>query len=409
MHDSLDTDHYRAADGIVGPYHEKEGSFFTIKEVWSPIYFERKGITGDFDGRLNIENRYYFTNTDQCGFTWTLKKLDNGKEAKGKTVAPHLQPFEKGVLQLDLPANWHSYDVLFVTVKDKYQREIFTWSFPVVSPADVLNVDTVSKGRVVIKEQDSLWVASAGKVSLSFSRGLLKEVRNNGMLIPFGNGPVLQEGENNFSGFTHYFEGEQLIITSAYNKQHYNTLQWTVYPSGIVKMVVRYFPAAYFTSFDGVNFSFPEKEIKAVTYMGNGPYRVWKNRLKGTRFGIWHKDYNNTETGESWHYPEFKGYHAKMYWCKFITTTQPFTVYTETEDLFLRLFTPAWKTDQWHNYEPAFPDGDLSFMQGISSIGTKTQRNETTGPMGMKNIFYDYEKDPSRALQIVLYFDFSGK
>jgi hypothetical protein len=26
--------------------------------------------------------------------------------------------------------------------------------------------------------------------------------------------------------------------------------------------------------------------------------------------------------------------------------------------------------------------------------------------MGMKNILYDYEKDPGRALQIVLYFDF---
>jgi hypothetical protein len=45
-------------------------------------------------------------------------------------------------------------------------------------------------------------------------------------------------------------------------------------------------------------------------------------------------------------------------------------------------------------------------MQGISSIGTKTQRNETTGPMGMKNIFYDYEKDPGRALTMVLYFIF---
>lgn len=44
-----------------------------------------------------------------------------------------------------------------------------------------------------------------------------------------------------------------------------------------------------------------------------------------------------------------------------------------------------------------------------TTIGTKTQRNETTGPMGMKNIFYDYEKEPERALLIVLYFDFSGK
>jgi hypothetical protein len=172
---------------------------------------------------------------------------------------------------------------------------------------------------------------------------------------------------------------------------------------------VIYFPAAYFTSMIGVNFSFPEEKIKSVDYMGNGPYRVWKNRMKGGKFGVWHKEYNNTETGESWNYPEFKGYYSNMYWCKFITIGQSFKVFTENEDLFLRLFTPAWKTDQWHNYEPIFPSGDISFMQGIPGIGTKTQRNETTGPMGMKNIFYDYEKDPVRALKIVLYFDFSGK
>jgi len=51
----LDTDGNHAADGIVGPYREKEGSYFTIKEVWSPIKFEAKEITPDFDGVLNIE------------------------------------------------------------------------------------------------------------------------------------------------------------------------------------------------------------------------------------------------------------------------------------------------------------------------------------------------------------------
>ncbi|WP_261387915.1 hypothetical protein [Chitinophaga pinensis] len=60
-----------------------------------------------------------------------------------------------------------------------------------------------------------------------------------------------------------------------------------------------------------------------------------------------------------------------MYWCDFNTSQQSFRVYTENESLFLRLFTPAWKTDQWHNYEPLFPAGDISFMQGISSIVPK--------------------------------------
>ena len=174
-------------------------------------------------------------------------------------------------------------------------------------------------------------------------------------------------------------------------------------------MQVRYFPSAYFTIMVGVNFLLPENEIVSVKYMGNGPYRVWKNRLKGTSFGVWDKPYNSTETGESWNYPEFKGYYSNFYGGFIQTRNQRFTVVTETEDLFLRLYTPAWKTDQWHNYELIFPKGDISFMQGISSIGTKTQRNETTGPMGMKNIFYDYEKDPSRALEMKVYFDFSGK
>jgi hypothetical protein len=239
----------------------------------------------------------------------------------------------------------------------------------------------------------------------------LIQVKNNKSIIPFNNGPIIQEGVNNFKNFSHRYDGNSMIIESSFDRKNsYNKLQWTIYPSGWIRMQVNYFPAEYFTSLVGVNFSFPEKNIKAVQYMGDGPYRVWKNRMKGTQFGIWNKTYNSTETGEApWLYPEFKGYYANMYWCKFITNDQSFTVVTENEDVFMRLFTPAWKTDQWHNYEPIFPNGDISFMQGIPSIGSKTQRNETTGPMGMKNIFYDYEKDPQRWLTLTLYFNFSEK
>lgn len=414
LHDSLDTDHHRGADGIVGPHHEKEGSFFTIKQVWSPVYIERREITPAFNGTFTIENRYAFTNLNQCRFSASLLSLESGKKDSFAIIAPSIKPFEKGVLQLHLPTNWASYDVLYVTAHDVNNKELFTWSYPIITPQQVVNknIDTTFNGTVSLTEQDSLWIVTANNTRLSFNRhtGLLTDVLHRSKAIPFNNGPVLQEGENNFTGFTHHYEGKDLVITSTFDrKKSYNTLQWTIYPSGVVKMCVKYFPAAYFTTFAGINFSFPESAIVGVGYMGDGPYRVWKNRLKGNRFGIWHKQYNNTETGECWNYPEFKGYYANMYWCDVVTDKTSFRVYTENEGLFLRLFTPAWKTDQWHNYEPLFPSGDISFMQGISSIGTKTQRNETTGPMGSKNIFYDYEKEPERALQIVLYFDFSPK
>ena len=416
LHDSIDTDKHRGADGIVGPYREKEASFFTIKEVWSPIHFERKEITPAFDGRFNIENRYDFTNINQCSFSWKLTRFDftNNKELKGTAVATNIKPHEKGVLQLALPKDWNQYDALYVTAKDLYGKELFTWSFTITRPQQMVPriVQTAGDAEVKIEQADSVYIVKVKDLTIKLhqQKGTLVSVENKKGLLPFSNGPVVQEGANNFAGFTYRFEGKNLVIVSVYDKKKsYNTLQWTIYPSGWIKMEVHYFPAAYFTDLVGVNFSLPEKEIKSVTYMGYGPYRVWKNRLKGNQFGVFHKTYNNTETGETWNYPEFKGYHANFYGGFFYTANQKFTVVTENEDLFLRLYSAAWKTDQWHNYEPIFPGGDISFMHGISSIGTKTQRNETTGPMGIKNIFYDYEKDPTRALKMVLYFDFKGE
>jgi hypothetical protein len=416
LNDSLDTDKHRAADGIVGPYHQKEGSFFAIKEIWSPVYFERREIAEGFDGSFTIENRYDFTNLNECGFSWKLKRFDitTTKEDSGTGVAPNIKPHERGVLKLALPANWNSYDVLYITVKDKYQREIFTWSFPITSPEGTGTRMVRKEGvaNIETQEADSTLTVRIKDVVLAFNQrnGQLVSVKNSKGELPFNNGPVLQDAANNFKGVKQYREGDKLIIASTFNrKESYNTLKWTIYPGGWVQLDVQYFPGAYFTNFAGINFSFPEKEIRSVTYMGDGPYRVWKNRLKGNQFGVWNKIYNNSETGEApWIYPEFKGYYSNFYGGYFFTKNNRFTVVSETEDLFLRLFTPAWKTDQWHNYEPLFPSGDISFMQGISSIGTKTQRNETTGPMGFKNIFYDYEKEPERALNIRLYFDFSG-
>ncbi|MGC4102892.1 glycoside hydrolase family 2 protein [Ferruginibacter sp.] len=412
--DSLDTDKFRAADGILGPHHEKEGSFYAIKEIWSPVYFEKRKLTSAFDGKLHIENRYHFTNINTCSFAWKLKRFDATNEINGTAAAPDILPGAKGVLQLNLPSNWMDFDVLYITVKDKVGKEIFTWSFPVTSP------DKMSERIIVREGKDAIQVPIADTTAILVNvkdlqlvfnevNGMLTSVRNKNGALPFSNGPVVQEGENNFKRIKRYNDGANFIIESTFDKKEScNTLKWTIYPSGWIKLEIQYFPGAYFTSFDGINFSFPEKEIRSVNYMGNGPYRVWKNRMKGGQFGIWNKTYNNTETGEApWVYPEFKGYYSNFYKAQFITTNNSFTVITATEDMFLRLFTPAWKTDQWHNYEPIFPSGDISFMQGISSIGTKTQRNETTGPMGMKNIFYDYEKDPARALKMVLYFDFS--
>ncbi|KLT64411.1 glycoside hydrolase family 2 [Pedobacter sp. BMA] len=415
----LDTDGNHGPDGIVGPYHEKEGSFFTIKEVWSPVFIEKREMTPGFDGSFLVENRYAFTNLNQCTFEWKLKHLKSAGDAEfkaGKTDAPDVKPFEKGKLQINLPADWRTFDALYLTAKDVYGKVLFTWSFPINLPKDDAERIVAKAGgsKVALEESALAYLVAANGIKFSFDKttGLLQGVENAKGIIPFSKGPVLQEGVNNFKKFKVKREGDTLIISSTFDKKEsYNTLEWTVYPSGWLKMQVKYFPSDYFTTFAGLNFSYPETEIKGVEYKGNGPYRVWKNRMKGTEFGIWKKDYNDSATGEpAWQYPEFKGYYSNMYWCEFIGRQQSFKVLTDREDVFLRLFTPKKSKDtEYDNMSPTFPNGDISFMNAISAIGTKTQKPETTGPMGMKNIYYDFDKDPSRALDMTLYFDFSGK
>ncbi|MET1056265.1 MAG: glycoside hydrolase family 2 TIM barrel-domain containing protein [Pedobacter sp.] len=425
----IDTDGNHGADGIVGPFHEKEGSYFAIKEIWSPVYVEHRELSNDFDGTFNLENRFDFTNLKDCSFSWKLENLaryNSGTSAlvkntdvlradSGNAVAPDILPLAKGKLQLDLPKNWNTYTVLYLKIKGPDGRELFTWSFPVKRPDEIarLLVPENGNGKVVVRATDKRFEVSVKDLRISVSRdsGILEKLSNGKGDIPFTNGPILQEGLNNFRNFSSRREGETVVISSEFNrKTAYNTLKWTIYPSGWVKMEVVYFPGAYFTNFAGVNFSFPEKQLKGVRYMGNGPNRVWKNRMKGNLFGVWNKAYNDAATGEyPSTYPEFKGYHSNMYWITFNTTGQPFTVVTDQEDMFFRLFSPKKSDDQYDNLQPTFPSGDISFMQAISGIGTKTQKPETTGPMGMKNIFYDYEKEPLRAKHLVLYFDFTGK
>ena len=109
-----DTDKDHGADGIVGPYREKEGSFFTIKEIWSPIHLPEHYLTPGWDGRFEIENRYAFTNANACNYTYRLAKINSLAQktiqsVSGKIASPDIRPGERGYLQLELPSGWQEY------------------------------------------------------------------------------------------------------------------------------------------------------------------------------------------------------------------------------------------------------------------------------------------------------------
>ena len=155
----------------------------------------------------------------------------------------------------------------------------------------------------------------------------------------------------------------------------------------------------------GVNFSYPEELVKGIEWLGDGPYRVWKNRMKGNKLAVWEKAYNNTITGQSGYiYPEFKGFHSRMYWLKVISKEQSFAVVCPDQDVFFRMYTPETPFDPY-NTAPKFPSGDISFLHGITPMGTKCLQTYRMGPMSAQNIYYSY--GGARPKTMVLYFYFS--
>ncbi len=419
---ALDSDGDHAPDGIVGPYREKEGSYYTIKQIWCPVHMEPREITPAFNGQLRFENRYFFTNTKQCSFSYKLADLDNPYHKTniapktGSISSPDVAPGQYGNLQMQLPAGWQNYDVLYVTAYGPDHHELFTWSYALSSHDKITKrmIDLAGSTKPAIKETDSLYKVSSNGIEVEFNRnsGMLVSVKNEKGKLPFNNGPVLAEGfeKTGFQKLTYRYEGSNLIVEATFEKKaNEAALKWTIYPSGWIKLTVKYWPIGEEGNMLGFSFSYPEKEVKGVTYMGDGPYHVWKNRLKGNSLNVWDKSYNSTITGQpGMVYPEFKGYYSNLYWMKLNTTSQPITIVCDDRDVFMRLFTPD-QPKKVYNTAPAFPSGDISFMNGITPIGTKSQKPDKLGPQGFPNKYFDYYKDINAALSIDLYFDFSGK
>lgn len=406
----LDTDGNHAPDGILGPYLEKEGSFYAIKEIWSPIFFERRYITANFNGEFPIENRYIYTNLRDCKFTYKLADLPRPGDSIRKAAetgiidSPDLAPGQKGKLKMLLPVGFYNHDVLYITATDHSGREIYTWSWPIKNTKTIADeiISDERAGKIRSSEDTQVLTVQINELSFNWNKtnGFLTAVNDSGKQISFGHGPVSVTGSAEFQEIKNYYEDSNYVIECIY-KGDLKKVRWTVQTSGWLKLEVTY-KAPYLTKFMGISFDYPEDQVKGIRWMGNGPYRVWKNRMKGNTLDVWDKAYNNTITGEKdWIYPEFKGYYRNFYWATIESKEQNFTVVCPDEDVFLRLFTPEKPAGAGNdNTSPEFPTGNISFLHAINPIGTKFSKPETMGPMGQPNMFL-YEKN------LTLYFNFN--
>ena len=404
------------ADGIVGPHHEKEGSYYTIKQLWSPVQVMNTAIDRNFDGKLSVENRYDYLNLNTCRFIWqqvkfpsvtdasntTTRILKQG-EVQGSDVAAH------GVGVVDIKTSiLPETDALFLTVIDKYGYELWRWTFPV----DKLNRETeqfsASSGRASYTETEKGITVKANGRTFVFSKkdGQLKDVSVNNRKISFANGPRFigarradrsldqfynhddekaKAKDRTYSEFTDAAvftkldvkeEGGNLILTANYKLGNLDKAQWTIHPDGMATLDYTYNFSGV-VDLMGICFDYPEEQVLSKRWLGAGPYRVWQNRIHGTQYDIWENDYNDPIPGETFTYPEFKGYFGSVSWMSIRTKEGTISLTNETPDSYIGVYQPRDGRDRLLY---TLPESGISVLNVIPPVRNKVNSTDLCGP-----------------------------
>ncbi len=497
---SLDAFSTYAADGIVGPHHEKEGSYLTVRDVWCPVRITTPKLDGMSAVKLELENHYDFNSLEKCRFDWKLLRFP-GPGAKetapvvvtdGTAAAPVVPPHGHGVLELRLPDADRGADALSLTVFGPCGEELWTWCWPLPALTEHAAPPVPPAGGVakLMKTGDEIRM-TAGDVTAAFdaASGLLKSLRRGNLVSSLSHGPrlvfarptgdvkwtLLSAADGVYQlpapqsasvieveldyGKTDAWAGFKLEVSSdgkAWNTvydgtrrkgdgsayqipprivaalrlsnirrqdggpigvksvrvghaaerfpaedagaavvttgEHANAawlesssaaglehVRWTLRGDGSLELEYRYALDGAFL-YHGITFDHPEENVKSLRWLGEGPYRVWQNRLRGTRLGVHEIQANRNQPGEAWAYPEFQGCFAGLRWARLDDGDKGrLDVYCATPETFLRVGTPPVSHP---NTTVEFPAGDVSFLHAIPAMGSKFLKPENSGPSG---------------------------
>ena len=410
-HDSIDVAGNLAPDGIVGPHREKEGSYYTIKQLWSPVYIELNNLNKNFKGKIPVENRYIYTNLNKIKFEW---KLVNFPKAAAKTTAATIiqkgtvrsasvLPGDKTTLSIPLPANSNA-DAFYLSAFNEKGDTICTWSWAMKSPAPVTRAATITakKSAITAKEDAQSLALNCDGITYNFDKttGYLKSVIKGSKIISLNGGPALAGSMQTLAGFVHTTSGDSIVVQPSYTGDSLK-VKW-VFKTGMLPRLEYSYLTKDTIDYMGITFNYPEEKINGMKWLGRGPYRVWKNRLKGEQFGVWQKDYNNSITGESWKYPEFKGWHSEVNWVTVQNKESDFTMYTANENIFFQMLQqPTQAAIKNNNTLPPSPGNTIGFFNAIPAIGTKFNHPEVMGPQSQRNV-----RTGNIPLTGIVYFDF---
>lgn len=431
---TLDSAGNQAPDGIVGPYREREPSFYTVKYLWSPIIV---APNEDSAHSFTVTNRYAFTNANKCSFEWEEIAFRRPNDAasgavvvasrtdRGRSLEPGMSATWVGWAAPSAPAGRASTgtpDATRLRIKDASGRVIQTYVWPNSDLAAKLRLidETTGNGKPTATESADAITATVGDLSLQISKstGLLITAFRKGKSFSLTNGPRVLAmtprllppprkpqdqptpqlpppvfaPDSKLTSLSQRSEGNDLIISATF-KGPMKSLTYRLKPNGWLSVDYTYSLSGEQEYF-GIGFDNPGANVKGMRYLGAGPTTVYQNRLSGGFLDVWNKPYNDTivgdpvdlKPGEHFNYPPFKGFYAGVRWLQLDTSEGPITaVLEQSKDypIYVQVLTPKMPpTNQIGQAFATFPKAGISFLRAIPAVGSKFVGPRSSGPTG---------------------------
>jgi len=432
----IDTAGNQSPDGMVGPYREREASFYAIQDIWAPIQVKREA-----SGTFTMQNDYSFTDTRDLKFEWRLNGYTRppagGTHMRGNNATFTVQrgysrtepddtkfgwrpslassnsaatmrlvtglvsniPARSGPVAVGnplgdwekFPMNWDEATVAALQISDKSGRTVaeFTWPEaneiqPRGSFGGIIASYEINGIHFFVISNELLRVTNH-MFGIDLTSGQLRIGGNHLQTHVSLNGPRLPSAASELLKFDYETNKNEHVLTFHYAGD-LKSVVWRVKQNGWLQCDFKYTAAGTQDVF-GVVFDYPENLVKKKRWLGDGPYRVWKNRLRGVTFGEWENEYNNTITGyREWKYPEFKGCFSNVRWLQLETTEGLIAVVPENIP-YVQVLTPEQPPDNLVGKTKVnLPQCGLGFLHGIPPIGTKFKPAAQGGPQGQSNM-----------------------
>ncbi len=379
-----------APDGFLGARHEKEGSYFAVKEIWSPVQVSSIRLSNGVLA-MGIENAYDFSDLSDGTVRWKILRLrpagssDSAKlVGEGSLKGPDLSPGERRTWEI--PVNLQelsSRELAELSYIDRHGETVWTWTIRGAQP----EVTTFS--GVVEPVSSNGASVSAGDFELEFDTqsGEVIAIRQGRRTIKM-RGPTLAAWLRTPKRRSYTAIASNAILSKLELAPpgHEGVLARATY-AGLLKEVVwkvvgNQLSLEYELAHDGpadifgVRFDVPLEQIQAKRWLGAGPHRVWNNRRVGTQFGLHRTPYSLSIPGETYSYPEFEGFFGEWNWLQMETKVARVLIRNASDIPFFGLYRPA------PGEKPVIelPDSGWSLLHAIPAIGTKFDLPEVLGP-----------------------------